>query len=351
MGRSRTASGSRRRSPPPPCPSPASSSAASSVSRIIAPQVTSVRSVPSRSTKQRSSGSAAPLSATSSLSSAVEPRRLEEHHRVGIADRGEQQPVGAARRGGDDHAQARDVREQRLGALRVVLGRMDAAAHRRAQHHRAGEPAARAVAQPRRMVDELVDRRIDEAQELDLGDRPQALRGQADRQAGDQPPRRAACPAPARRRSGRAARRWRGIRRRRRPRPRRARSRSSSSAMARASARLIASTRVDLSHGSCLPRDRLPLRLQSAAAASRTGDRTSTPAAARAAPRYACGGGLDRLRHSPCSRSSSCLVQPPALGQVGAQPRDRLSLPAAALPRRRRGSGAASSAVVWSPSR
>ncbi|MNL37108.1 hypothetical protein D3C87_1592320 [compost metagenome] len=46
-------------------PSPASASAAASVSCTIAPQLTSVMSLPSRSVKQVSSGSAAPSSATS----------------------------------------------------------------------------------------------------------------------------------------------------------------------------------------------------------------------------------------------------------------------------------------------
>ena len=35
------------------------------------------------------------------------------------------------------------------------------------------------------MVHQLVDRRVDEAGELDLGDRPEALRGEPDRQPGD----------------------------------------------------------------------------------------------------------------------------------------------------------------------
>ena len=48
-------------------PSPASLSAASSVSFTCAPQVTRVTSVPSRSTKHTSSGSASPSSGTSSL--------------------------------------------------------------------------------------------------------------------------------------------------------------------------------------------------------------------------------------------------------------------------------------------
>ena len=43
------------------------------------------------------------------------------------------------------------------------------------------------------MVHQLVDRGVDEALELELGDRPEALRGQADGETGDAGPRRAAC--------------------------------------------------------------------------------------------------------------------------------------------------------------
>ena len=48
-------------------------------------------------------------------------------------------------------------------AFGVVLRRADAAAPRHAQHHRAGQAAARAVAHARRVADDLVDHRVDEA--------------------------------------------------------------------------------------------------------------------------------------------------------------------------------------------
>ena len=69
----------------------------------------------------------------------------------------------------------------------MMLGRVNAGAERRAQHHRAREPAARAIAQSRGVIEDLIDRRIDEPHELDLGDRPKALRGEPDAHAGDEP--------------------------------------------------------------------------------------------------------------------------------------------------------------------
>src|SRR4051812_19323801 len=121
------------------------------------------------------------------LEPAVEPRWLEEHHRIRIGDRREQQAVSLCGRGGIDDADAGDVGEHRLGALGVVLGRMDARAAGRAQHHRATQPSLRPMPQASGVVQDLVDRRIGEARELDFGHRPQALGGHADRHAGDQP--------------------------------------------------------------------------------------------------------------------------------------------------------------------
>ena len=192
---------------------------------------------------------------------AVEPRRLEEDDRIGIANGGEQQPVGLRRGRGDDDAQAGDVGEHRLRALGVVLRRVDPAAGRRAHDQRAGQPSSRAVAQPRGLVHELVDRRVDEAAELDLGDRAEALRGQPDRHARDRRPRRAACRAPARRRSASSspsvARKTPPSTPTSSPRTRTA----GSSAMARASAMLTASTIVSVGHRDQLsPSSCAPLR-------------------------------------------------------------------------------------------
>ncbi len=67
----------------------------------------------------------------------------------------------------------------------MVLGRADAAAPGHAQHHRATQTAAGAVAHARGMADDVIDHRIHEAVELRFGNRLHALRGQTDRQAGD----------------------------------------------------------------------------------------------------------------------------------------------------------------------
>ena len=111
---------------------------------------------------------------------------LQKDDRVRIANGGQQQTVGLRRRGRDDDADARNVGEHRLRAFRVMFRRMDAAAIGRAEHHRTGQPSTRAGAHPRGMVHQLVDHRIDEAHELDFGDRTEPHGRQPDRQAADQ---------------------------------------------------------------------------------------------------------------------------------------------------------------------
>ena len=75
--------------------------------------------------------------------------------------------------------------EQRFRALAVGLAAEDAAAGRHAHHDRAGEIAVRAVAQARRLRDDLVVGRVDVVGELDLDAGPQAVGGHADRRADD----------------------------------------------------------------------------------------------------------------------------------------------------------------------
>ena len=60
------------------------------------------------------------------------------------------------------HLQPGRVDEERLGALRVVVAALDAAAERSADHHRARVLPARAVAQLGQLVDDLIERREDE---------------------------------------------------------------------------------------------------------------------------------------------------------------------------------------------
>ncbi len=66
-----------------------------------------------------------------------------------------------------------------------MFRRTDAATPRHAQHHRAMQAAAGAVAQAGGVADQMVDHRIHEAVELRFGDRLHALRGQPDAQPGD----------------------------------------------------------------------------------------------------------------------------------------------------------------------
>jgi hypothetical protein len=116
----------------------------------------------------------------------VDTLGLEEDHRIRIADRRQQQAVSPRRRGGDHHADAGDMGKKSLRALRMMLGRMDAAAVGRADHHRASEPPAGAVAQPAGVVQHLIDGRIDEAHELELDHRAKTLRTQAHGEPGEE---------------------------------------------------------------------------------------------------------------------------------------------------------------------
>jgi hypothetical protein len=116
----------------------------------------------------------------------VDAGRLQKHHRIRIADGGEQEPIGALRRGRRHHPQARNVGEHRFRALGVMLGRANAGAGGHAQHHRAGEPPLGAVAQPGCVVGQLIDAGVGKAHELNFADGPQALRRHADAQPADQ---------------------------------------------------------------------------------------------------------------------------------------------------------------------
>jgi hypothetical protein len=115
----------------------------------------------------------------------VQTDRFQEHHRVRIADRREQQAVGARRRGGAHDADAGNMAEHRLGAFRMMLGGVDSAAVRCSNHHRTGQPAAGAIAHAREVIDDLIERRIKKAHELDFSDGLQAMRGHADGHARD----------------------------------------------------------------------------------------------------------------------------------------------------------------------
>src|SRR5690625_4127810 len=76
--------------------------------------------------------------------------------------------------------------KQRLGALAVVLGCMDAATKRRPVHQRAMQPATGAVTHKGGVADNLLEARIDKSKELEFCHWPQALCGHADGNACDQ---------------------------------------------------------------------------------------------------------------------------------------------------------------------
>ena len=77
------------------------------------------------------------------------------------------------------------MREVRLGALAVVLDRTDATAVRDPDDHRHQQVALRARVHLGHLRHDLVERRVDEAVELDLDDRPVATHRQPDRRAED----------------------------------------------------------------------------------------------------------------------------------------------------------------------
>ena len=96
-----------------------------------------------------------------------------------------QQALGVVGRGRDHHLEPRDVGEEGLHRLAVVQRAVDAGAVRRPDRDRAAVGAVAAVADPGRLLDDLVHGREDEVGELDLGDRQQAVGGRADGDAGD----------------------------------------------------------------------------------------------------------------------------------------------------------------------
>jgi hypothetical protein len=84
---------------------------------------------------------------------------------------------------GDDGLETRDVSEDRFRALAVGLAAEDAAAERAPHGHRRDEFAGRAIAQPRRLADQLVQPGVDVIGELYFRHRPQAVRAHPHRDA------------------------------------------------------------------------------------------------------------------------------------------------------------------------
>ncbi len=110
---------------------------------------------------------------------------LVEDHRVVALDGLLDHPVGVLGVGAEHHAQPEGVREVGLVGLAVVLDRADAATHGDADDDGHLDGATRARVQLGQLGDDLVERRVDEAVELDLDDGPVAAQRQADRGAHD----------------------------------------------------------------------------------------------------------------------------------------------------------------------
>ena len=115
----------------------------------------------------------------------VEPLGLEEDHRVVRRDGLTQAPVRVLGIRHGDHAQSCRVHEVRLGRFRVVLGRADPAGPGDAYRDRHPYPTLRAVVQLGHLGDDLIERGVHEAVELDLHDRPIATERQSDSHSDD----------------------------------------------------------------------------------------------------------------------------------------------------------------------
>ena len=110
----------------------------------------------------------------------VQAFRLEEHHRIVVLDRGDQQALGIAGIRGHDDLESAHMRENALRTLRMRLTAADAAAARRAYGHRGEEFAGAAIAKARQFAHDLIERRINIIGELNFRDRPQPVHAHAD---------------------------------------------------------------------------------------------------------------------------------------------------------------------------
>ena len=116
---------------------------------------------------------------------AVEQPVLDEDDRVRVLDRGAEQAVGVGRRRRHDDAQAGDVGEQRLEALRVLAARRAPGAELGAHGQRhLGRPAGH-ERQLGRLVEQLVEADADEVEVHELDHRAHPGHGRADAEAHD----------------------------------------------------------------------------------------------------------------------------------------------------------------------
>ena len=119
------------------------------------------------------------------LGGAVDALRLEEEHRIGVADGREKEALGVVGVGRAHDFEARHVDEERFRRLRVIEPAADAAAHRGADDELGRILTARSIAVLGKLGDDLVVGRKDEVGELDLGNGHQAVERHADGRADD----------------------------------------------------------------------------------------------------------------------------------------------------------------------
>ena len=110
----------------------------------------------------------------------VEPGGLEEDDGIVAPQGGGEQALGVVGVRRDDDGQARDLAEEGLRALGVVLEGPDASAVRSPDDKGHGEAAPGPVPEAGDVGDDLVEGRVDEAHELDLDYGPEAKGGHAD---------------------------------------------------------------------------------------------------------------------------------------------------------------------------
>ena len=113
----------------------------------------------------------------------VEQLVLEDHHRIGIGDRGEQHALGLARGRRLDDLEPRHMGEPGLQALAVLRGGAGSRPRRQSEDDRNGNGPAKHVTQLRRLIDDLLRREHREIRKLELVNWPHAVQRRADRDA------------------------------------------------------------------------------------------------------------------------------------------------------------------------
>src|SRR5690606_31504198 len=116
----------------------------------------------------------------------AEMLRLEKEHRVLASKRGAREASRIPRVRRHDNAKPGRMAEERLGALAMVdRAAPQVATGWDADDDRALEAAVRAPSHEGELAPDLIHRRPDEVEKLDLDDRPRAAHGHADRSPDD----------------------------------------------------------------------------------------------------------------------------------------------------------------------